>query len=117
VGLCGLIKSQPDLAAGDRIGIFSYGSGAIGEFYSGVILPEARAEIEERNIDEAFDARKQVSVQDYEYIENLRVGNIEKSNFVPDFTVADNWYKKHYKGRNYLVLKEVKDYCRIYAWS
>lgn len=117
VGLCGLIKSQPDLAAGDRIGIFSYGSGAIGEFYSGVILPKARAEIEERHIDEALDARRQVSVQEYEYIENLRVSNIEKRNFVPDFTVADNWYEKHYKGQNYLVLKEVKDYCRIYAWS
>jgi hydroxymethylglutaryl-CoA synthase len=115
VGLCGLIKSAPDLAAGDRIGIFSYGSGAIGEFYSAVILPEAKEEVEKRKIDEAFDARKEV--QEYEHIENLRVSNIEKPDFVPDFTVADNWYEKHYQGQNYLVLKQVKDYCRIYEWS
>ena len=117
MGLCGLIKSAPDLAAGDRIGIFSYGSGAIGEFYSAVILPEAKEEVEKRKIDEAFDARKEVSVQEYEHIENLRVSNIEKPDFVPDFSVADNWYEKHYQGQNYLVLKQVKDYCRIYEWS
>ena len=117
VGLCGLIKSAADLKAGDRIGIFSYGSGAIGEFYSGFILPEAKEEIEKRKIDEAFDARKKVSVKEYEHIEILRDGNIENPDFIPDFSVADNWYEEHYQGQNYLVLKQAKDYCRIYEWS
>ena len=117
VGLCGLIKSAADLKAGDRIGIFSYGSGAIGEFYSGFILPEAKEEIEKRKIDEAFDTRKKVSVKEYEHIEILRDGNIEKPDFIPDFSVADNWYEEHYQGQNYLVLKQAKDYCRIYEWS
>ena len=34
VALAGLIDPSPELAAGDRIGIYSYGSGSCAEFYS-----------------------------------------------------------------------------------
>lgn len=117
VGLCGVINSAENLKAGDRLGIFSYGSGAIGEFYSGRILPQAKELVKAIKIDEAMDARKQVSVEEYEHIEKLRESNIEKPNFIPDFSVADNWYSQFYEGKQLLVLKEVKDYYRRYEWS
>lgn len=117
VGLCGLIKSAEDLKPGDRVGFFSYGSGAIGEFYSAIILPEARKIIDGLKIDEAFDQRKEVTVEEYEMIEKMREGNIEKQDFIPDFSVLDNWYEKHYRGKGLLVLKEVKDFYRKYEWS
>jgi hydroxymethylglutaryl-CoA synthase len=116
VGLCGLLASA-DVKDGDRVGFFSYGSGFMGEFYSGLILPGAKQQILGMGIDAAFDARRKVSVPEYEQIENLREEYIEKENFVPDFSVADNWYSKHYEGKGLLVLKEVKDYYRRYEWS
>ena len=114
VGLCGLVMSNKSLKAGDRIGIFSYGSGAIGEFYSGIIQPDSRKIVEEMKIDEALDARGTVTIEEYEAIEKLRETYIENPNFVPDFSVLDNWYDKYYKGSGKLVLKEVKDYYRTY---
>lgn len=117
VGLCGMINTAPDWKAGDRVGFYSYGSGAIGEFYSGILLPEAREILAAMKIDEHLDARRRVSVDEYERIENLRESIIEKPDAVPDFTVADNWYDEHYLGKNLLVLKQVKDYYRTYEWS
>jgi len=117
VCLCGLVKSDNDLKAGDRVGFFSYGSGAIGEFYSGIILPQAREIIDSMKIDEALDARRKVSVEEYEEIEKMRENYTENPNFTPDFSALDNWYDKHYRGKKLLVLKEVKDYIRKYDWS
>ena len=117
VCLCGLIKSDSNLKAGDRVGFFSYGSGAIGEFYSGIILPHAKEIIDSMKIDEALDARRRVSVEEYEEIETIREDYTEKPNFTPDFSILDNWYDKHYSEKRLLVLKEVIDYIRKYAWS
>ncbi len=113
VGLCGTIKAM-DVKAGDRIGFFSYGSGCIGEYYSGLVLPEAKSWIDKMAIDAAFDKRRAVSVQEYERIENLRESYIENPDFTPDFSVADNWYDKHYVGSGKLVLKKVENYYRTY---
>ncbi len=118
VGLCGLINSIDNIdPKGERIGFYSYGSGSIGEFYSGIIRPGAKKIIEDLKIDEAFDRRKEVTVEEYEMIEKMRVGNIEKDSFTPDFSVLDNWYDKYYKDKGLLVLKEVKDFYRKYEWS
>jgi len=117
IGLCGLIKDDSNLKPGDRVGFFSYGSGCIGEFYSGIILDEAKKMIDDLKIDDEFDSRKEVSVKEYEMIENMRESYIENPDFVPNFSILDNWYDKHYKGENLLVLKEVKDFNRIYEWS
>ncbi len=117
VGLCGLLKSAKDLQAGDRIGFFSYGSGAIGEFYSALVCPEAKAIIENLKIDEALNQRKEVSFAEYEKIENIRELSIEQADITPDFSLLGNWYAQHYAGKHYLVLKEVKDFYRTYEWS
>ena len=117
IGLCGLIKSVDKIKSGDRIGFFSYGSGAIGEFYSALLCAEAKEIMESLEIDETLGQRKEVTVEEYEMIEKARVDNIEKSTFIPDLSILDNWYNKHYNGKGYLVLKEVKDFYRKYEWS
>jgi 3-hydroxy-3-methylglutaryl CoA synthase len=117
VGLCGLIGSDPDLKAGDRIGFFAYGSGAIGEFYSGIICPEIYEATSPDAIDSAFDQRREVSVDEYEAIEKIRESYIENPDVTPDFSLLDNWYQEHYEGKRYLVLKEIKNFYRTYEWS
>ncbi|MDY6834838.1 MAG: hydroxymethylglutaryl-CoA synthase [Chloroflexota bacterium] len=117
VGLCSLIKCLDTLQAGDRIGFFSYGSGSIGEFYSGLICPEAKENLSHLHIDEELDRRREVTVEEYEAIERTRDGYVENPNFTPDFSLPHHWYEEHYKGKGYLVLKQVKDFRRIYERS
>ncbi len=117
IGLCGLIDSSDDLLAGDRIGFFSYGSGAIGEFYSALVCPEAKEVIRNLHIDRELDKRKKVIPQEYEKIEKMRVELTEAKDYVSDLSVLDNWFDRFYRGNGYLYLKEVKDFQRIYEWS
>jgi hydroxymethylglutaryl-CoA synthase len=117
VGIAGLVKTVDDLKPGRRIGLFSYGSGAIGEFYSGLVGPHAKAEIERMAIDAALDERREVSVEEYEEIEKLREQSVEQPNVSPDFSILDGWYNSFYEGRDRLVLREVRDFYRRYEWS
>lgn len=57
---------------GDRIGLFSYGSGAEGEFYSGVLQDHFRDQI--NDIDTELKARHQVSIATYEEEFNHQLG-------------------------------------------
>ena len=117
LGICGLVMSAPGVKAGDRISFFSYGSGAIGEFYSGLLCPEAREVVAGMGIDAALDARREVSVKEYETIEKMREQAIEQACFEPDFSLPAGWYDAHYRGRKRLVLRQVKDFARTYEWS
>jgi hydroxymethylglutaryl-CoA synthase len=117
VGLCSVIKSADDLQAGDRLSFFAYGSGAIGEFYSGRVGYEARKMIDQAKIDEALDSRREVTVDEYEMVEKSREDIIEAQNFTPDFSILDGFYQDHYEGSGLLVLKEVKDFYRTYERS
>jgi 3-hydroxy-3-methylglutaryl CoA synthase len=112
-GLAALVNHAEDVEGKD-VALFAYGSGAIGEFYSGTVLPGAKAELAKMNIDEKLAARRVCSVAEYEELEKLRETYIENPDFEPDFTVLDGWYRKHYEGSGLLVLKGVKDWYRSY---
>ena len=117
LGICGIVMGAPAMKAGDRISFFSYGSGAIGEFYSGFLCPEARSVVAGMGIDARLDARREVSVEEYETIEKMREQAIEQACFTPDFSLPRGWYDEHYKGKKRLVLRQVKDFYRTYEWS
>jgi 3-hydroxy-3-methylglutaryl CoA synthase len=117
LGICGMLMAVPGLQAGDRVSFFAYGSGAIGEFYSGRLCAGAREAVGRMKIDEALDARREVSVEEYETIEKMRETTIEKPDFTPDFSMPGGWYEQYYRGRRRLVLREVKDFYRTYEWS
>ncbi len=117
LGVCGIAMSAPGGGDGDRIGFFSYGSGAIGEFYSGTLCPEAREVVGRMRIDDELDARREVSVEEYQRIEQMREEAIEQPCFTPDFSFPEGWYDQHYEGKKRLVLRSVKDFYRSYEWS
>lgn len=117
IGLCGLVMEMGNHKGGERIGFFAYGSGAIGEFYSGLLLPGAKEVIADMKIDEELDKRCAVSVEEYEKIEKTRVQYIEQPNINPDFTLPEGWYEQFYKDNGYLVLDNVNDFYRTYRWS
>ncbi|MCD7112869.1 hydroxymethylglutaryl-CoA synthase [Limosilactobacillus agrestis] len=71
LSLMSLLQNS-DLSAGSRIGLFSYGSGAEGEFYTGIL--EDGYENYMNNIQEQLNHRHQVSVVEYEKIFNSQLG-------------------------------------------
>lgn len=116
-GLSSLIVGCDDLNPGDRIGLYSYGSGAAGEFYSGIVCPEAKEDLRALSIDAAFDRRRSVSIEEYEEIETKREEYIDNPDFTPDTSSPAGHYKEFYEGKGLCVLKSVKDYQRDYGWS
>ncbi len=117
VGLAALLSTDAPIDEGDRISLFAYGSGAIGEFYSGIIQKNSREIVKSMKLHEVFDQRRECSVEEYEMLEKLRNTLIENPNFKPDFDLFGDHYKNHYEGKGLLVLKEVKDHYRTYEWS
>lgn len=117
VALMGLIDSCDDLKPGDRIGIFSYGSGSCGEFYSGLIGPEARPRVAAAGLAELCSARRPLGVEEYEALETERFRLIDCGDFTPSTSGFDDLYARRYAGGRLLVFKGIHDYYREYGWG
>jgi hydroxymethylglutaryl-CoA synthase len=117
IGLLGLIEGAQDLEPGDRISIFSYGSGSCAEFYSGIVCPEAREIVRAARLPELLDARYQLTVAEYEAVEQERTRLIDLGDYEPQLNHPATWYDWHYRGRELLVFRGMKDYYRQYGWS
>jgi hydroxymethylglutaryl-CoA synthase len=73
VGLTSLLDTGGEDLAGRRIGLYSYGSGCVGEFFSGVVQPGYREALfadQHRNL---LENRTELSYQQYEDIFNYGV--------------------------------------------
>jgi hydroxymethylglutaryl-CoA synthase len=68
LGLAGLLHSDARDIAGQRIGLFSYGSGCTSEFFSGVVGKRAAEHIAATDIEGLLAARERISVPEYERI-------------------------------------------------
>lgn len=66
LSLLSLLVHADTLQAGDRVGLFSYGSGAVGEFFSGIMSDGYANHLAKEKIEDLFANRKQISVTDYE---------------------------------------------------
>ena len=65
LGLLSLLEQSQDLKAGDKIGFFSYGSGAVSEIFSGRLVEGYKDLLRSDRLD-TFAKRQQLSVADYE---------------------------------------------------
>ena len=65
LGLLSLLENQPQLKAGDRIALFSYGSGAVAEIFSANLVPGYEQMLDSKRM-EKLDQRTVLSVEDYE---------------------------------------------------
>lgn len=71
LGLMSLLQNGT-VSAGNRIGLFSYGSGAEGEFYSGIVQPHFKHYL--NNVANDLKDRHQVSIDQYELEFNAQLG-------------------------------------------
>lgn len=66
LGFLSSLINDPQLSAGDRIGAFSYGSGAVGEFFSLELVENYREALDLETVQNLFDNRRELSIQEYE---------------------------------------------------
>jgi len=72
-GLTCLLDTSSESLDGERIGFFSYGSGSVGEFFSGVVAAGYREHLYTEQHQKLLNTRNVVTVQQYEDIFNLSV--------------------------------------------
>lgn len=68
LSLISLLEQQEELQDGARIGLFSYGSGAVGEFFTGILQPGYRNYLNTNYHEELLASRTELSVEDYELV-------------------------------------------------
>jgi len=117
LGLMALIDGDATLAAGDRVGVFSYGSGSCAEVWSGRVLPDAREVVRAAGLPALLDRRRQVTVAEYEAVERARAEAIDAANHTTDRTLLGDWYDRYYTTAPHLVFDGMGDHYRRYSWS
>ncbi|NVB38686.1 hydroxymethylglutaryl-CoA synthase family protein [Pseudenhygromyxa sp. WMMC2535] len=121
LAMMGTIASAGEaLAPGDEITVFSYGSGSCAEFYPVRVGPRAREVVAAAKLDALLDARRQVSVDEYEAIERARAANIDLDTFSVDKSSPagpDGHWAAAYEGKGLCVLDGVEHWERRYRLS
>ena len=67
LGLLSLLENSRSLKAGDRLALFSYGSGAVAEIFSMNLVENFRDQLKTKRLEE-LDKRQKISVADYEQV-------------------------------------------------
>jgi 3-hydroxy-3-methylglutaryl CoA synthase len=111
--LAGLIDAAPGLTSGQRVGLYSYGSGSGACFTGGSVGPAARETVGRHRIGAHLAARRIVDVPTYERIVVEHERSQSESDFEPDVDLVPG-LAEAYEGR--LVLEEVRGYWRRYGW-
>lgn len=68
LSLAGLLDAEAGQLSGQRIGLFSYGSGCCSEFFSGVVGERAAQVMAKAKLAQVIDQREQISIAEYERI-------------------------------------------------
>ncbi|MFL1695215.1 hydroxymethylglutaryl-CoA synthase [Weissella kandleri] len=68
LSLLSLLNETPGLKPGARLGLFSYGSGAEGEFYSGILQPKYQAGLVPNQVPDLLSSRHGLSIMQYEQL-------------------------------------------------
>jgi len=117
LALMGLIDESPELKAGDRISMFSYGSGSCAEFYTARIGEKAHEVVAAAKLREKLARRERVSVADYEAIETARTKLIDQPTYEVDQSGLGDLYERRYAGQGLLVLDGIDEWERKYRLS
>ncbi len=68
LGFISLLENSSDLQPGANIGLFSYGSGAVAEFFSGTLEKNFRQQLAIEQHQQLFAERQELSVEEYEKV-------------------------------------------------
>lgn len=115
IALLSLIEDQAK--AGDRVGIFAYGSGSCAELQSATIMAGAGEVAREAGLGPLLDARRRLGVAEYDAIEEERDAAVMAKDYTPRRDHCGDLYESAYRGRGLLILEGIREYYRHYGWS
>lgn len=102
---------------GRRVGLYSYGSGSTGEFYSGCFGPQSAAVAASANLPGLLDARLALTVAEYEAAERARLAMIDEGDFQIELSGFRDLYASAYAGQRKLCFRGASEHIRQYEWS
>ncbi|MEZ4323410.1 MAG: hydroxymethylglutaryl-CoA synthase [Myxococcota bacterium] len=117
VSLLGAVDARETLVPGDRIGVFSFGSGSCSEVWTARLGPRAREEARAARLGALLDARTSITPVQYEALEARRSRDRESAEVEG---VREGWGEHHaelWEGRGRCELRGVRGWVREYAWS
>ena len=99
-----------------RIGCFSYGSGCCSEFFSGIVTKEGAEKLRRMNIAAQLDRRYPLTLTEYDDLltnsSSVRFGT-RNVRLDPDIV---HGARASWRDKERLVLKEIKEFHRVYEW-
>lgn len=99
-----------------RIGCFSYGSGCCSEFFSGIVTKEGAEKLRRMNIAAQLDRRYPLTLTEYDDLltnsSSVRSGT-RNVRLDPDIV---HGARASWRDKERLVLKEIKEFHRVYEW-
>ena len=103
LGLLSLLENSTNLNPGDKIALYSYGSGAVAEIFSMTLVPGYEKQLKQNRFDE-FNSRTRISIEEYEEM------------FFRDTTVDSegNLDISDIKDNSRFVLEKIENHKRIY---
>jgi polyketide biosynthesis 3-hydroxy-3-methylglutaryl-CoA synthase-like enzyme PksG len=117
LALCGVID-KASLDAPARIGMYSYGSGCCGEFFSGVITSVSRDRLGALRKEESLQDRYQLTTPEYDtLLEESMAWPFGTKDKEVDLARYQDIYDRCFAGRGLLVLERIANYHREYRWS
>lgn len=117
IAMLGLVDADPELRAGDRVSVFSYGSGSCAEFYGTTVGERARENVAAQQLAAGLDRRMPLTIAEYEALERQRAAYIDQSDYEVDQSGLRGLYERAYAGKGRLVLDAVRGYQREYRLS
>jgi hydroxymethylglutaryl-CoA synthase len=73
IGLASLLEQTDEDLANKRVGFFSYGSGCVAEFFSGIVLPGYKAHLHKAFHESMLEGREQIDLGRYEQFFNFQL--------------------------------------------
>ena len=103
LGLLSLLENSTNLNPGDKIALYSYGSGAVAEIFSMTLVPGYEKQLKQNRFEE-FNSRTRISVEEYEAM------------FFRDTTVDSegNLDISDIKDDSKFVLEKIENHKRVY---
>lgn len=102
LGLISLLENSKSLKAGDSLGFFSYGSGAVAEFFSGILVAGYQEQLNQKAHYELLETRQKLTIDQYEAM------------FVDDLDLSEN--QTYEDSLNYSLCK-VDHFVRTYRMN
>lgn len=105
MSLCSLFDNSTDNLAKKRIGFFSYGSGFVAEFFSGVVLDDYAKHLFNQKHQNIINNRRTIGYQQYLDFYHFQLPEDGSFFSVPEFT------------KGYFRLAGIDKHCRLYEFN